>query len=151
MSFWPWSKKKEADKFKIIPEVIQFCLSDELFKEIDSVMAAAGEGGGLGDGSEKEFKLNYTEKYEQFVAGFESRLEKFIISRNSTVEDFYSRCKLAQEMGDDNIDAFISILTQVTEFQSFVDLCRDPNKRKFVSGVLKQYGKMLQAEYDAAK
>jgi hypothetical protein len=32
------------------------------------------------------------------------------------------------------------------------DLCRDPNKRKFVSGVLQQYSTMLKAEYaEAAK
>ncbi len=101
--------------------------------------------------SEKEFKLNYTAKYEEFVAGFERRLEEFIVSRKSTVEDFYALCKSAQEMGDDNIDAFVSILTQVTEFQSFVDLCRDPAKRKFVNGVLQQYSKMLAAEYATAK
>jgi type IV secretory pathway component VirB8 len=48
-------------------------------------------------------------------------------------------------MGDDNIEAFVDLLTQVTSFQSFVDLCRDKNKRQYVQHVLAQYSKMLTA------
>jgi hypothetical protein len=44
MSFWPWSRKKEADKYKIIPLVIDFCLSSELFQELDKVRTRSALG-----------------------------------------------------------------------------------------------------------
>ena len=85
----------------------------------------------------------YTDKYQSFVTNFEHRLETFILDRKCTVAEFYSLCAKAQEMGDDSIDTFVTILTQMTEFQSFVDMCRDKQKRAYVQNMLVQYAKML--------
>lgn len=109
-------------------------------------MADASKDGGMGSMDEQEFKLLYTEKHKTFVSNFEKRMESFIESRNCTVQEFYEMCKKAQEMGDDGIETFVEILTSVMEFQSFVDLCRDPKKRQYVQGVLAQYAKMLTAD-----
>jgi hypothetical protein len=87
--------------------------------------------------------LSYTEKHAAFVSNFENRLEQFIESKKCTVEEFYAMCTKAQEMGDENIEAFISILTQMLEFQTYMDLCRDKNKRAYVQQILKHYAQVL--------
>lgn len=87
--------------------------------------------------------MRYTDKYQSFVSDFEHRLETFILARKCTVAEFYNLCAHAQEMGDDTIETFVTILTQMTEFQSFVDMCRDKHKRAYVQQILAQYAKML--------
>ena len=120
-------------KYAIVPEVVKFCLSSELFKEVEELIAKDADS--MGSSSEEEFKLAYTEKHAAFVNSFEKRLEDFIISKKCTVEEFYDMCAKAQEHGDENIESFISILTQMLEFQTFVDLCRDKAKRQYVQQV----------------
>lgn len=92
---------------------------------------------------EEEFKLSYTEKHATFVDTFEKKLEAFIIAHKSTVQEFYDMCAQAQEMGDENIESFITILTQMLEFQTFMDLCRDQQKRVYVQQILQNYAKVL--------
>ena len=38
-------------------QVIQFCLSSELFKELDTIMVDSAKDGGMGEKEEEEFKL----------------------------------------------------------------------------------------------
>jgi hypothetical protein len=80
-------------KFAIVPDVIKFCLSSELFAEVDKVLAATSADGSMGAIDEKEFKLAYTDKYEAFIASFEAKLEEYIKSKKCTVEEFYELCK----------------------------------------------------------
>ena len=47
-----------------MPEVIRFCLSSELFKELDNIMADTAKEAGMGDKEEKEFKLMYAHSNE---------------------------------------------------------------------------------------
>jgi hypothetical protein len=58
-----WFSSKPASKYpgkyKLVPEVVKFCLSSELFKEVDNIMADSAKDGGMGDGKEEEFKLAY--------------------------------------------------------------------------------------------
>lgn len=136
-------RPKYPGKYAIVPQVIQFCLSSELFKEVDQMMAAQE---GMGSAKEEEFQLQYTEKHALFVDSFEKRLEEFIVSKNCTVDDFYGMCQQAAEHGDENFESFISILTQMLEFQTFMDMCRDKAKREYVQQVLKQYAKMLDVK-----
>jgi len=130
---------KYPSKYSLIPKVIQYCLSSDLFRELDARMAMAD----LGEKTEEEFKLTYTAEHEKFVSAFEKRLEDYLKSQGSTSEKFYEMCSDAQKAGDDNIEAFVTILTQMLEFQTYVDLCRDPEKRKHVKQILGLYSKML--------
>jgi hypothetical protein len=145
MSWFFGPKPKYPGKYAVVPQVIQFCLSSELFKEVDTMMAQMQQEG-MGDGKKEEFELQYTEKHKQFVDSFEKRLEEFIVSKKCTVEDFYGMCEKAAEHGDENFESFLSILTQMLEFQTFMDMCRDKAKREYVQQVLKQYAKMLDVK-----
>lgn len=44
---------RRSGKFKIVPEVVKFCLSDELFKELDGIIAELAQDGTLGQGAQK--------------------------------------------------------------------------------------------------
>ena len=66
-----------------------------------------------------------------------------MVSARCVVRFAPDMCKKAQEFGDDGIETFVTIFTQMLEFQSFVDLCRDKNKRAYVQQILAQYAKVL--------
>ncbi len=150
-------------------EVIRWCLTSALFVELERSIAAlekekegsagAGAGaaaassagataaGGGGGGAQKkafeEYELACTQQHAQWVADFEARLAEYIASRGSTVSAFYELCAQAQAAGDAGIDAFLTILTQVTDFQTFIDMVRDAHKRKYVMGMMKCYANMI--------
>lgn len=141
--FFSSKKPKYPGKYAIVPQVVQFCLSSELFREMDSIIADLSKDGAMGSDKEEEFKLAYTEKHAQWVSSFESRLEDFIRSKKSTPEEFYAICKKATDMEDDNIQTFLDLLFQMLEFRTFMDLTRDPQKRAFVKQILAHYSKAL--------
>lgn len=70
----------------------------------------------------------------------------FIRSRGSSTEEFYQLCEEAKEAGDDRIGVFVDLLTQVLEFQTFIDLCRDGQKVKYLKQIMEGYSKMLKQQ-----
>jgi len=150
-----------GSKYKLIPEVVRFCLESDLFKEMETFIekheqsltshksdlvspSALPEVKDHNSFVLAEYKPEYTLIHRQFVKDFESKLEEFIRSKKSTPEKFYKLCQSASEHGQDTeVQSFLEILNQVTDFQLFMDLARDQTKRQYVKRILNSYAKML--------
>ncbi len=106
-----------------------------------------------GDKTETEHKFSYTQIYKQFVTDFEKRLEDFIKKKGSTPEKFAELCRIAiDEAEDENVQEFIDVLCQATDYQTFIDMARDKEKRAYFLKIITAYGKQLSdAAKDAAK
>merc|ERR1740117_1474994 len=93
--------------------------------------------------SQQEFKLEYTQIYDEFVTEFEGKLEAFIVSKKSTVEDFYKLVKKAVDLDDPDIQAFLDLFLMCMSFETFTDVAKDPVKRQYVSSIMKRHSQML--------
>ena len=74
----------------------------------------------------EEYKLKYTELYEEYKSLFESRLERYIHSLGATALDFYNALKEATDEDADSNDAvFGQILFAVSDFDIFMTMMRE--------------------------
>jgi hypothetical protein len=132
-------------KYKIIPLVFEFCLSSPLVNNMEVFLQQNQNVNTQVDTknpNEAQYTLEQTALHAQFVKDFEEQLETFISQNKSSVDIFYRICTQAMEehmAHSDAIRAFLEILDQLTQFETFMDLARDKGKREYVKFILNSY------------
>jgi hypothetical protein len=101
----------------------------QLRKFMDSKSAS------FGDRDEKEHKLEYTSIHQEYVALIEETIAAVLKTHKYTMENFYKVCKDA-EAKDASIKIFVELLLSASDYVLFVDLMRDPDKRRFFFNVV---------------
>jgi hypothetical protein len=129
-------------------------LTSNLFGRLDSLISSADPSAltsftsqnsvaPLGAGI-KEFSLEQTALYRTYIEEFEKDLESFLKSKGSSAEKFIDICAKAQELDKSNaLDGFIDILTKITDFETFIEMVRSPEKRQYVNQILGMYANYL--------
>ena len=73
-----------------------------------------------------EFKLEYTEVYNKFLALFESSLSRFIEQQGGTIEDFYDEVRDGFETDEEgDVAQFAKIMMATCDFDIFMMLMRE--------------------------
>ena len=108
----------------IVDAVEQFFYEDEDFAGLFETFAK--KHAHRIDLKNEEFKLEYTDIYNEFQELFEKTLSEFITSRGSTVKEFYLLLRDAFEEDEEGERAiFAQIMTATTDFDVFMQLMRD--------------------------
>jgi len=135
-------------KWKLLPKVIRHCLNADFYTWMEDFFAKHKDS--FGPIEEKEYRLCYTPIHNDFVKQFEGQVEAYIKEQKSTVDQFYELCRTANKMGDSNTATFVDVLMKCLDFQTFVDLAKDSAKQQYFYGIMKSYGKMIDAYFPAA-
>lgn len=69
-------------------------------------------------------------------------LEQYLASQGSSVASFVSLCDSLVRAGDDGMALFLSLLTTLTDFEAWVSMARDEDKRKYVKQIIAGYAAM---------
>jgi hypothetical protein len=87
----------------------------------------ANEKSSVIDLSSDEYKLEYTEVFNEYKALFENKIESFLVNTlNCTVEDFYYALKAKTDLAEDSSESiFAQILIAVTDFDIFMTMMRE--------------------------
>jgi len=146
-----------ANSKDLVEDVCQYCFSDGFFEKLLQMLQSYGGKITM----DKEHKLEYTSFHQQFSVEFERLLEEFVKSRGysldwfyelsnkkmtklnsngSNREDDYSDCSESEQLSH----LMISMISTVTDYENFIDLVRDSNKRDYFFKILKGYAQMLK-------
>jgi hypothetical protein len=71
----------------------------------------------------EEHEFHYYELYQQFQDMFNGELQKFCVSQDLSLEEFYQLCQKAIKH-DANADHYIQILISSAEYETFVRLMK---------------------------
>ena len=117
-----------SDK-ELLDRVQQYFYGDDEFTKIfeDFVDRKCG----IIDLLSEEYKLEYTEVYDEFKDLLERTLERFITQQGCTIHDFYNALRVKQETDPDgSVAIFGQILITVTDFDIFMTMMRERAKAK---------------------
>lgn len=80
-------------------------------------------------------------------------MEAFIKKQGSTPEKFAELCRQAiDEAEDENVQQFVNVLCDALDYQTFIELARDKEKRAYFLKIITAYGQQLAlAAKEAAK
>jgi hypothetical protein len=87
------------------------------------------------DLNSSEFKLEYTQAYNEYKALFEDRMENYICNTlESSINDFYVALKTATESDENSNEAvFGLILLSVTDFDIFMQMMKEARQAQISS------------------
>jgi hypothetical protein len=79
------------------------------------------------DLSSEEYKLEYTEVFNEYKKLFEEKIEEFItVTLNSSIQDFYYALKAKSDAVEESSESiFAQILIAVTDFDVFMTMMRE--------------------------
>jgi hypothetical protein len=100
-----------------------FYCNEELASFFESFIS---ERSSVVDLSSEEYKLEYTKVFNEYKDVFESKMEEFINSLNSNIQDFYFALKAKTDLSEETSESvFALILVAVTDFDVFMTMMRE--------------------------
>ena len=96
-----------------------------------------------------EYRLEWTALHEAFVAEFTTLIESFLNGR--AFDDVSALVRQLCEEEDPNAVAFMMILRTTLDFETWVLLSKDPEKRRYVRGIVAAYEKIFLRASDASR
>ncbi|KAJ1441105.1 hypothetical protein B484DRAFT_442957 [Ochromonadaceae sp. CCMP2298] len=121
--------KDTATSSKLSPDELlekvqmYFYCNEELASFFESFI---NERSSVVDLSSEEYKLEYTKVFNEYKDVFESKMEDYILSLNSSIHDFYFALKSKTDAGEETSESvFALILVAVTDFDVFMTMMRE--------------------------
>lgn len=109
----------DSEAPSLIQKVMDYFFDDDAFAQ--TFERWAEQHCAVFDPDSEEMKLEYTELYNEFQAMFEEKLEDFIVSQGSSIEDFYQMVRRAYEKDRESSEVLCSeILIATADFDVFV-------------------------------
>ncbi|ETV76829.1 hypothetical protein H257_09275 [Aphanomyces astaci] len=123
------SSEAKSNPPTIVDRVIAFFFENEDFCRVFERFA--DNHCDIFDDKADEMHLEYTDIYTQFTALFESKIEAFIESQGSTVDEFYALVKKAHDHNPHGTIAIYSrMLVATTDFDVFVVMMKQAKQAK---------------------
>lgn len=133
-------------RYKVVGATIKFCLSSELFASLDNFVVSHSASVEASSNASADYTLEATKLHAEYVNKFETQLKQFLEAKKSSVPEFYEAIQQLNDLPDSNaaVQTFVDVLTQVTDFQTFIDLARDRSKRDYLKSLMNHYARMAE-------
>jgi hypothetical protein len=130
----------DGDNAAVVRQMFVSCLERGVWERMERSFEANAEHFAPEEGSvtrPTEYRLEWTELHKTFCSEFTQLIESFLDGR--AFEDVAALVRQLYLEADPNAVAFMSILRTTLDFETWVSLSLDPEKRRYVRGVVASY------------
>ncbi|GBG27207.1 Hypothetical Protein FCC1311_017612 [Hondaea fermentalgiana] len=149
------SKSNEVPKEEaIIISVAQLLVSKEFREGVFSFMedhaasfATENPGEAKAKACDFEHPLEYKEIHAEFSKTFEDRIENHVKEQGSSRAEMYDYLRRQEEakVADTGASALVQTLLTVFEYETFVEVMRDTERRKYLEHITRSWASTLQS------